>query len=200
MKYIPKLLIYSRIIGGWVIATLSIIQPHNFRYVIIILICIGLLSDIFDGIIARSLKISTVSLRRLDSTVDQFFWLMVIVGTYFISPYFFKTNYVQIFLLLGLEGCCYLVSFIRFKKEVATHAISSKVWTLILFATLVQVIAVGNSIILFYVCFYLGILTRLEIIAMLVILKTWTSDVPTIYHAVLIRNNRPIKRYKLFNG
>lgn len=200
MKSIPKLLIYSRIVFGLIILALSIYEPSNFRGVIIGLIIVGLLSDIFDGIIARRLNISTPSLRRLDSGIDQFFWLCVIAACYIISPLFFKTNCFKIFFILGIEGCCYLLSYVKFKKEVATHAIASKLWTLILFATLIQVIATGNSVVLFSICFYLGIVTRLEIIAMLLIIKSWCNDIPTVYHAVLIRNNKPVKRHKLFNG
>jgi len=197
---IPLMLIYSRIAFGAIIILLSVFKPEFFRPVIITLIVLGLLSDIFDGIIARRLHISTQKLRRLDSTVDQFFWLCIVAGAYMISPVFFKHNLVLIIVILSMEVACYLLSFIKFKKEIATHAISSKIWTLILFATLVQVIATGNAVILFYICFWLGVVTRMEIILMLVILKEWTNDVPSLYHAVLIKNGKPIKRNKLFNG
>ena len=200
MKNIPKLLIYSRIAFGLMILLLSIYMPLYFRSVIIVLIFLGLLSDIFDGIIARKLNISTPALRRLDSGVDQVFWLMIIAGCYIISPVFFKRNYLQILMVLGVEGLCYLLSYIKFKKEVATHAIASKLWTLVLFATVIQLIATGNSNVLFQICFYLGILTRLEIIIMLLLIKTWTNDIPTVYHAILLRKNKAIKRHKLFNG
>jgi len=41
---------------------------------------IGLLSDIFDGIIARRLGVATPSLRRLDSQTDAAFWLAVLAS------------------------------------------------------------------------------------------------------------------------
>jgi phosphatidylglycerophosphate synthase len=179
---------------------LGIFKPELFRAIIIALIVLGLLSDIFDGIIARRLNISTEKLRRMDSTVDQFFWLCIVVSAYIVSPVFFKDNLVAILILLALEATCYVISFLKFKKEVATHAIASKIWTLFLFATLIQVIATGNSVLLFYVCFYLGVISRLEIIFILLILKDWTNDIPTVYHAVLIKKGKPIKRHKLFNG
>ena len=136
----------------------------------------------------------------MDSSVDQFFWLCIVAGGYLVRPSFFKTNLVLIIIILILEAACYALSFIKFKKEVATHAIASKIWTLVLFATLIQVVATGNSVVLFYICFWLGIATRLEIISILFILNTWSNDIPTVYHAVLIRKGKPIKRHKLFNG
>jgi len=201
MKYkIPLILIYSRILFAIIIILLAVFKIEYYRSTIITLIVLGLLSDIFDGIVARQLKISTPKLRRLDSTIDQVFWLAIIVSTYIIAPIFFKNNLIMILLVILLEAACYAISFIKFKKEVATHAIASKIWTLFLFATLLQVIAMGNSVILFQICFYLGILTRLEIIFILFILNNWTNDVPTVYHAVLIKRGKEIKRHKLFNG
>jgi CDP-diacylglycerol--glycerol-3-phosphate 3-phosphatidyltransferase len=201
MKYkIPLILIYSRILFAALIIFLAVFKIDYYRGAIITLIIWGLLSDIFDGIIARRLNISTQKLRRLDSSIDQVFWVAILVSTYIISPIFFKTNLVLILIVVLLEVACYTISFIKFKKEVATHAIASKIWTLVLFATLLQVIATSNSIVLFYICFSLGVITRLEIIFILFILKDWTNDVPTVYHAVLIKKGKEIKRHKLFNG
>ena len=200
MKRLPILLIYSRIVLGAIIIGLSLMQPSFFRAIIITLIALGLISDIFDGIIARRLGISTAKMRRMDSTVDQFFWLAVVTSCCIIAPEFFKSNLAPIIILIGLEAVCYIISFVKFRKEVATHAISSKIWTLTLLATLIQIIAVSHSVILFNVCLYLGIITRLEIISIFLIIKSWTNDVPSVYHAVLIRKGKTIKRHKLFNG
>jgi len=200
MKKIPSLLILSRVLFGIAIIALSLVQSLHFRNIIIVLMIVGLLSDIFDGIIARRLNVSNPTLRRLDSGVDQFFWLCIVAGCYITCPQFFKDNMLKICILIAMEAGCYAISYIRFGKEVATHAISSKFWTLILLATMVQVTATCSSVILFNICFYLGIATRMEIIGMLLIIKQWTNDIPTIYHAVLIRNGKEIKRHKLFNG
>ncbi|HEX8018478.1 CDP-alcohol phosphatidyltransferase family protein [Mucilaginibacter sp.] len=200
MKKIPLLLILSRVLFGIAIIALSLVQSLHFRNIIIVLMIVGLLSDIFDGIIARRLNVSSPTLRRLDSGIDQFFWLCIVAGCYITCPQFFKDNMLKICILIAMEAGCYAISYIRFGKEVATHAISSKFWTLILLATMIQVTATCSSVILFNICFYLGIATRMEIIGMLLIIKQWTNDIPTIYHAILIRNGKEIKRHKLFNG
>jgi CDP-diacylglycerol--glycerol-3-phosphate 3-phosphatidyltransferase len=166
----------------------------------IVLFSIGLLTDIFDGIIARRLNISTQKSRRLDSTVDQLFFISYAVATYIQCPTFFKLNATKLIVLFSFEGLTYLVSFFKFKKEIATHTIGAKIWTLLLFATLVQIILQCQSVILFNFCFWIGLLTRLEIIAVILILKNWTNDVPTFYHAIKLRQGKEIKRHKLFNG
>ena len=200
MHKIPVSLIYSRLVLGLLIIILAGFHISYYKAIIITFVAIGLLTDIFDGIIARKLNISTIKLRRLDSNVDMFFWIAIVTASYLISPAFYKANYIKLTILIGFEAICYAISFIRFKKEVATHALSAKLWALLLFATLIQLIATNHTVVLFNICFYWGIISRLEIIAMLLVIRQWTNDIPTIYHAFKIRKNKPIKRYKLFNG
>jgi phosphatidylglycerophosphate synthase len=200
MKKIPILLIYSRVLIGCIIVWLSVRQVAYSRAIIIALIAVGLLTDIFDGIIARRMGISTEKLRRLDSGIDQVFWLMVLAGACIISPAFYEHHIGQIIIVLSLEGLAYLLCFFRFRKEVATHAILSKIWTLTIFATIIQAIATGNTGWTFDLCYYLGIITRIEIMLIILLIPQWTNDVPSVYHAVLLRQGKLIKRNKWFNG
>lgn len=92
MKNIPIGLIYLRLILGFVIILISILNIENLKTYAVFLLTIGLLTDIFDGIIARKLNISTQKLRRLDSTIDQVFFVSVIASAYIQCPEFFKSN------------------------------------------------------------------------------------------------------------
>ena len=200
IKKIPIALIYLRLILGFIVLYLSYIKIEHYNYIAILLITIGLLSDIFDGILARKLNVSTKLLRRLDSSIDQIFFICVIVATYLQYPLFFKENWIWLILLISSEVLTYVVSFIKFKKEIATHSIGAKIWTLFLFTTLVEITYSGNSVVLFQLCFWIGIITRLEIIAIILILKKWTNDVPSIFAAIRLRKGKEIRRNKLFNG
>ncbi|SDE05836.1 CDP-alcohol phosphatidyltransferase family protein [Pedobacter soli] len=200
MKNIPIALIYSRLLIGFAIILLSIFQTAYYPALAITLLSVGLLTDVFDGIIARRLNISSEKLRRLDSSIDQVFFISVVVATYIQCPDFFKDNLVKLIVLLAFEASTYLVSYLKFKREIATHSIGAKIWTLILFATLVEVMAHCQSVVLFELCLWVGLATRLEILAIVFTLKKWTNDVPTIYHAVKLRKGKEIKRNKLFNG
>ena len=193
-------LIIARFFIGVIIVILTCIEVEHNETIVISLLAIGLLTDVFDGIIARRLNVSTQSLRRWDSTVDQLFFISVIAATYLKYPEFYEVHWVKIALLVGIELLTYVVSFLKFKKEIATHSIGAKIWTLFLFATLVDVIIGGNSTVLFELFFWIGMLTRLEIISIILILKTWTNDVPTFVHALKLRKGKSIKRNNLFNG
>lgn len=200
MTKLPYALIYARLILGVLIVLLGELNISNYPIIAVSLLTLGVFTDIFDGIIARKLGDSTSKLRRLDSTVDQVFFVLVVVATYRQCPAFFAGNVVKLLVLIGTEALAYLVSFAKFKKEIATHSIGAKIWTLVLFATLVQIMLHCDSGILFEVCFWLGIITRVEIILILLILRKWTNDVPTVYHSIRLRQGKEIRRNRLFNG
>jgi phosphatidylserine synthase len=66
MNKIPVILIYSRLLLGFSILLLSILQMEYYNVIAIIFFTTGLLTDIFDGIIARRLNVSSEQLRRLE--------------------------------------------------------------------------------------------------------------------------------------
>jgi len=200
MKRIPIALIYSRLLIGFIVILLSFSHVKHYSFLAITLLSIGLLTDVFDGIIARQLNISSEKLRRLDSCIDQVFFISVAVATYIQCPDFFKANLVKLIVLGAFEASTYVLSYIKFRKEIATHSIGAKIWTLTIFATLVEIIVHCESMILFEFCFWIGLASRIEILAIVFILKKWTNDVPTIYHAIKLRQGKEIKRNKLFNG
>lgn len=103
-------------------------------------------------------------------------------------------------MLLGAEALTYSVSFLKFRKEIATHTFAAKAWVLVSLATLAQLSLSCHSGWLFQACFWLGLASRLEIVGILLVLRGWASDVPTLYHAWQLRRGRAIRRHKLFHG
>lgn len=201
LKYqIPTLLVYSRVILGFLIVAVTLLQPEFYPIYTVIFLSLGLLSDIFDGMLARHLGVSTERLRRLDSNVDQIFFICAIVSIYLQQPAFFQQQLYPIIILVASEMAIYVVSFIKFRKEVATHSLGAKVWTLFLFALLVQVTLTGQSHTLFLIMFWLGILTRAEIIAIILVLKHWQNDVPNLKQAWRIRKGLAVQHNRFFNG
>src|SRR5690606_22220480 len=197
---IPIILIFSRLVIGLAIILFSNLHIDHYKTIAIILLTIGLLTDIFDGIIARQLNISTPKLRRLDSTIDQLFFISVAIATYIQCSDFFKEHILKLTILIGAEALTYLICFIKFRKEIATHAIGAIIGPLAVLATLMQIILQCQASGLFNICFWGGLATRLEIIAIILTLKKWTNDVPTVYHALKLRQNKEINRHKMFNG
>lgn len=199
MKKIPFLLIYSRIVIALVIIFLAWLKVDNYSFIITILILVGLLTDIFDGIIARKLNVSTEKLRIWDSNVDMFFWLSVIASIFYLRFELVKPHILPISLLLILELLAYLISFIKFKRTIATHSLLAKLWTLTLLLFLIELILNSTSY-TFVLCFVLGVISRVEIILIIATLKNWTTDVPSIFTVRKINNGQEIKKSKWFNS
>ena len=200
MAKLPLILIYTRLALGFLLISLSISNITNYPTIAVALTIFGLLTDIFDGIIARKLGVSSQRLRRFDSSVDQVFFISVAIATYIQCPEFFKTNMMKLIILFSTEGLAYLICYLKFKKEIATHTIGAKIWTLLMVATLLQIMLQCESGILFQLFFWVGMVTRIEVIAILFILKQWAHDIPSVYQAIQIRRGINIKRHKWLNG
>lgn len=200
LRQLPLALMYGRLALGLLLLLLAGLAVPHFAALAVALITAGLLTDIFDGIIARQLGVSTEKLRRLDSTIDQVFWAAVVGAAWLACPGFFAQHAAKLLTLLALEGLTYALCYLKFSKEIATHSWAAKAWVLVSFAALVQVIGTCEARGLFEVSFYLGVLSRLEIGVIILLLRRWTNDVPTAWHAAQLRQGRPIKRHKLFNG
>ncbi|PZU04317.1 MAG: CDP-alcohol phosphatidyltransferase, partial [Chryseobacterium sp.] len=70
MKTIPYILIIIRFLLAPIILFLAYFQGIESRFLLLTLMHFGLLTDIFDGIIARKIGASSEKLRRLDSQTD----------------------------------------------------------------------------------------------------------------------------------
>lgn len=196
----PHYLILFRLALAPIIVTLALLFKQESRTTIVILMYLGLFSDIFDGIIARKQNISTEKLRRLDSQVDLIFWLAIALATWIIFPVLIKTNRIGLLAIIIMEVLCYLISLIKFRKETCTHAFLSKMWGITLLISFTCLIGFNHAGIPFKIAVVLGVISQMDVMAIILILPKWTHDIPSAYHAYLIRKNIPFKKNKLFNG
>ncbi len=199
MKHIPLGLIYTRVLLGIVIVFLAWNANEQGIQVIPGLIFLAILTDIFDGIIARRLKISSDKLRRADSQADVFFWLCVLAGSFIAFKILMMDNITLITTILIIEGLCYLISFIRFKKEHCVHAWCSKLWNINLTIAFMLLFAFGYSSTM-KVALIHGVVALTDVLLIILILPKWDRDIPSFVHAIWLRQGKKIKRYKLLNG
>lgn len=200
MKHIPWLLIYSRIVFALLIVSMALVDASSTPYWIVGLMIAGLISDIFDGIIARRLGVSSEKLRVWDSNVDQFFWLVSIASIFYLRFDFVWAHAFWIVTVFVLEFLCYLSSLVKFKKPIATHSLLAKFWTLTMLVFLIDLTLHESSYVPFVVTVILGIVSRIEILLIVLGLKRWATDVPSILAVRNINQGKQVKRHKLFNG
>jgi CDP-diacylglycerol--glycerol-3-phosphate 3-phosphatidyltransferase len=130
MKKLPYILIAARFLLAPIIITLAYFKGTESAFLIVTLMYLGILTDIFDGIIARKVGVSSEKLRRLDSQTDLIFWLSLGFASYFLNPELIQSEWKGILLIIVMEALCYLISLVKFGKETCTHAFLSKMWGL----------------------------------------------------------------------
>ena len=198
-KYIPIALIVFRLFLAPLILGLVYFYREESRMVVLLLMYLGLFSDILDGIIARHLQVSSPGLRRFDSQTDMVFWLSIGISTWLLYPDLIRQNAFPIVLIFIMEGMCYLISLLKFKRETCTHAFLSKLWGITLLLAFTSLIGFNHAGVPFFLAIVFGLISHVDRILITLILPRWTHDIPSFYHAWLIRKGIEFKRYKLLN-
>jgi CDP-diacylglycerol--glycerol-3-phosphate 3-phosphatidyltransferase len=199
MKKLPYILITVRFLLAPIIIALAYFKGTQSGVLIVTLMYLGLLTDIFDGIIARKVGVSSEKLRRLDSQTDLIFWLSLGFASYFLNPELIQSEWKGIFLIFVMEALCYLISFMKFGKETCTHAFLSKMWGLSLLIVFTYLIGFQQAGWSFYLAVGLGCISHIDVILIVLLLPKWQYDVPSSYHAWNIRNGKQRKKTVFFN-
>ena len=200
MKNIPLLLIAFRFLLAPIIILLAIYLKKESRIIILILMYLGLISDILDGIIARKVGVSSERLRRSDSQTDLVFWISIGVATYLLFPDLIKENKFAIISIFAMEALCYVISFAKFGKETCTHAYLSKLWGLSLLVAFTSLLGFQFAGSPFYLAVILGLISHIDVILIILILPKWQHDIPSSFHAWKIRKGNKIKKNIFLNG
>lgn len=199
MKTLPYLLIATRFLLAPIIIALAYYKPENSSFLIVSLMYFGLFTDIFDGIIARKVGVSSEKLRRLDSQVDLVFWLSLGFAVYFLNPELITSEWKGVALIFIMEAICYVVSWIKFGKETCTHAWLSKLWGLSLLFAFTFLLGFHQAGFAFNLTVLLGFIAHVDVILIILILPKWQYDVPSAFHAWKIRQGKQRKKTVFFN-
>lgn len=147
----------------------------------------ALLSDIFDGVIARRLGVATPGLRRLDSIADTLFYAACIGAAWLLHPRTLVARAAPLLMLLGLELLRYGFDLLKFGREASYHMWSSKLWGVFLFTAFFSVLVFDKAGLPVYLALYVGLFADAEGLLISMILPCWTHDVPTAVHALRMR-------------
>lgn len=193
-RHVPMALITFRALMIFVVPVLG---WYGYGELLALVILLATLSDIFDGIIARRLGVSTTNLRKADSTVDLFFWLASMTSLYFLRPTDVMNNFVVVWYALVAEFLEQLICYLRFHRMTATHARSAKFMGLCLLVGMMILAMGGSSAVAFWI---IGVGVTVSIIdgcAIVVLLPHWEADIPSAFAAWRMRKGLPIKRHWL---
>ena len=187
LLHVPLALTATRAVLGPALVLQAIVHPSEAIFGICLVA--AFLSDVFDGIIARRLGIATVDLRRLDSIADSIFYVCAVYVAWHLHEAQVREYLVPLAILLGLELVRYVFDYLKFRREASYHMWSSKAWGVALFVGFFCLLALGISGWPVGLAIYVGIVTDLEGLAVSATLRTWRTDVPSIFHAFELRRS-----------
>jgi len=127
-------------------------------------------------------------LRRLDSAADTLFYGACVFAAWHLYPTAITNRVVPFSFLVVLEASRYILDLAKFRRETSYHMWSSKAWGIALFAGFFALLVFGSAGLVVSLAVYVGIVADFEGLAISLVLRTWQADVPSVFHALRIRN------------
>jgi CDP-diacylglycerol--glycerol-3-phosphate 3-phosphatidyltransferase len=181
MRQIPLLLVVLRLCLAPVLLATALLHPN--RVVFAVCLIGALLSDYFDGVIARRLGVATTGLRRFDSITDTIFYACALVAALVTAYALLQPYFPALIVLLLIEALRYAYDIRKFGKEASYHMWSSKLWGLLLFIAMWSLLVLHGGGWPVTLAIFWGIAADLEGLAISMTLRKWQADVPTLWHA-----------------
>lgn len=157
----------------------SIVQGNKQLY--ITLLCINLVTDILDGLIARAFKLETELGARLDSLADIGTYLMAFSGMIVLERRFVSEHSSAFFTLVVLYALPQAIALIRFKRATSFHLYSSKVTGYVQGIFIFTYFLFGFSQLYFWLMIVISCAAYLEALVLVLWLPKLRSNVKGLY-------------------
>ena len=187
MRALPFWMVTLRVLLGPGLILLAL--NHRRGLWVVIPIAVALISDIYDGRIARHYGVATAGLRRYDSVADTVFYVCVAVSAWILERNALVAVLKLLIAVAILEVFRYTFDYLKFRREASYHMWSAKLWGLFLAASASALLGWSIAGVLLRATLIIGIFSDLEGLAISAVLPRWAYDVPTIFHAVKLRRD-----------
>ncbi|MEP1075398.1 CDP-alcohol phosphatidyltransferase family protein [Leptolyngbya sp. PL-A3] len=154
---------------------------------------VAVLSDIFDGVIARRLGVSTAGLRQADSWADRLLYVCIAIAAWLTHRDIILTFQVPLLTVLGLQALWWVINLVKYGQPACYHTYTAKAWGLSLLVATLMLFGASYGGWALGLAIALGIIHTLEEIAMTLILPTWQHDIPSLFHAWKLRQQPSIQ-------
>lgn len=145
------------------------------------------ISDIFDGIIARRLGVSTAELRQADSWADVCLFSCIFVSAWLVHQEVLIAYRLPLLMTVFAQLVWWVVNLLKYGKPASYHTYSAKLWGITLFVAIVALFGFDYAGVALWLTCIVGTIHSVEEIAMTLILPVWTHDVLSIFHALHLR-------------
>lgn len=182
MRRVPQLLIGVRLACAPLILVVALLGWPG--PVLIAIALVALVSDYFDGVIARRLGVDTPRLRHLDSLVDTIFYFAAGVALFMRFPAVWREYRWGVTILLATEIGRMVFEWLKFGRPAAYHMWSAKLWGLAMLFGFGEVTLTGRGGPLLIAAIALGVFTNIEGGLATLFFRERHHDVPSLWHAI----------------
>ena len=184
LAQIPSLLIGFRFVMALLLLWDAV--DHQTGIWFVVGYSLAIVSDIFDGIIARRQGVSTPKLPQADSWADICLFLVIAVSTWLVHPEVILAFRVPLLIALLAQLSLFGLSLAKFQKMPSFHTYTAKAWGLALLTATISLFGFGVAGPL-WGAIVLCLLNTTEEILMALMLDEWHCDVLSIFHAWELR-------------
>lgn len=144
---------------------------------------LAIISDIFDGIIARRLQVSTVQLRQADSWADIALFLCLALSAWRVYPQILIDLHIPLLIAIAAQVFLFSLCLIKYQKLPSYHTYTAKAWGLTILVATIALFGFGYAPTLWLAIVFCW-LNSVEEILMTLLLPQWQCDVLSLYHAL----------------
>jgi cardiolipin synthase len=176
---VPNLLSAYRLLAFPVI--LYMIITGN-RELFFILLCVNLITDIADGLIARTFNLQTEFGAKLDSYADMGTYMLAIAGMVVIEQPFVSEHMIPLSIVISSYLIPVIASLVRFRKTPHLHLYSAKATAYVQGIFFLLYFIYGYLPWYFYFMVILSCLSYLEELIIILYIPEMRSNVKGIWH------------------
>ncbi|MCZ6808330.1 MAG: CDP-alcohol phosphatidyltransferase family protein [Proteobacteria bacterium] len=177
-RHVPNVISMARIVATPVLIFLALTDREDaYKW----LLLAAFISDIVDGLIARTFSITSMLGSRLDTLADTLLWPAAIFGIWVFHPEVMTEHWLVIVLVLGLWAIEMIVAWLRYGKLTSFHAYTIRVSVYGFGIFIMSLFLWGLHPWLLYVASAFNMLGNVEALIIMALLPEWTSDVRGLY-------------------
>ena len=185
---VPSCLVALRVMLGPVLFLMTM-RGATGAWLILILAA-ALLSDVFDGVLARRIGVATERLRVADSWADFWFYAWTFAAAYWRAPEIFHSFRLPLLAVISLQLFSYTVDLIKYRRIASFHAYTAKAWGITLFVATVALLGFHRGGMFLWAAIGMGIVSNIDGLAIKIILPEWQRDVLSVFHALHLRRTQ----------
>jgi CDP-diacylglycerol--glycerol-3-phosphate 3-phosphatidyltransferase len=187
LRHLPNVLSGFRLLA---VPVLLVLAATRHETAFACLLITAMLTDIADGWIARTFALETPRGAFLDSIADSALMFVSVYGIWVFHPDVMVEHAVLCWMAVGLWALENILSLMRYGRLSSFHTYLSKITANLLGVFIGVLFVFGFHPWLFYLAIGLTILSSVEELALLGVLRKWRSDVRGLWWVLREREYR----------